>query len=235
MRTVPLQVALRLSAVCVIAATAGTAFAQGRGPRVSPEDAAKAWTLQAQTVAKSLELDDAKTEALTSAYTAARKAHSKAAHESMPEGPGGGDPRGRFEAMNTLRTEHTAKLATALTETLGEEAGAKAAKSLGTFDRQLDGMTLALAGMELDADKQQAAMALVIDHAADTSDAMAAAIGGGDFRAGRDKRQELRAALDTEMAKILSEKDLSEWKEKTEMRRGRGGAGGGGGGGADES
>lgn len=70
--------------------------------------------------------------------------------EAMGRGrDGGGDPMARFQAMRELTEKHVANLKTSLTDAIGEEAGGKAAELLAAFDRQTDGMTVALAGMKL--------------------------------------------------------------------------------------
>lgn len=211
--------------LCVFATTA---FAQGRGrggPRISPEDAAKAWNVQATSVAKSLALEEADTNKLVEVYEAARKSQGEAMREAMGGGPGG-DPMERFQTMRELNAKHAEGLKTSLTEAIGDESASKAVETLASFDRQSDGMTVALAAMGLEDAKLSDAMAHIATYASGLSKATEEAVASMSMETMRTARQELKTALDDGLAKILSEEQLAAWKEKTTFR-GRGGRGGG--------
>ncbi len=212
-----------------LCALATTAFAQGRGrggPRISPEDAAKAWTVQATSVAKSLALEEADTTKLVEVYETARKAQGAAMREAMGGGGPGGDPMARFQQMRELNEKHAEGLKSSLTEAIGEESAAKAVETLAAFDRQSDGMTVALAAMGLEDAKLSDAMAHIATYASGLSKATEEAFTSMSMDKMRTAREELKTALDDGLAKILSEDQLATWKEKTTFR-GRGGRGGG--------
>lgn len=211
-----------------LCALATTAFAQGRGrggPRISPEDAAKAWNVQANSVAKALALEEADANKLVEVYEAARKSQGEAMREAMSGGPGG-DPMERFQTMRDLNAKHAEGLKSSLTEAIGDESAAKAVETLAAFDRQSDGMTVALAAMGLEDAKLSDAMAHVATYASGLSKATEEAFASMSMDKMRSAREALKTDLDDGLAKILSGEQLATWKEATTFR-GRGGRGGG--------
>ena len=217
---------IALIGLCTITTTA---FAQGRGrggPRLSPEDTAKAWSVQATSVAKSLALEAADSEKLVEVYEAARKAQGEAMREALGGGGPGGDPMARFQKMREVNERHIENLKSALTEAIGEEPASKALETLGAFDRQSDGMTVTLAAMGLEDAKLNDAMTHVATYVSGLSKATEEAFASMSMETMRTARQELKSALDDGLANILSEEQLATWKEKTAFR-GRGGRGGG--------
>ena len=138
------------------------------------------------------------------------------------------------EEMQKLNTAEREKLTKALTEALPKDQVEKVAGPLGTFYRGWDRLVDALAGMKLDADKQDKGLALLATYAVESDKAMQAAMAGGDREAMMNAARERKAKLDTELAKqlSLSEEQTSKWKEATTFGGGGGGGGRRGGGNA---
>lgn len=213
-------------AVVALCAVAGTAMAQGRGgPRMSPDDAQKVWELEAKTVVNSLDLAEDAQAKVVEAFKTARKEQNAAMREAFSGG--GGDPMARFQTMRDVGEKHVANLRTALTETIGEDDGAKAAEKLAAFDRQSDAMALVLTTLGLEETKLADGMGLVGTYAAGLGKAREEAFASMSMDSMRTARRDLKTALDDGMAKVLSEDQLATWKEKTQFRGRRGGRGGG--------
>lgn len=163
--------------------------------------------------------------------------------EGKPEGekqrPAAGGGRGGFgaealKAMEELNTSERAKLEKALAATLSAEQTTKALASLGTFNRQWDGMASTIAGFKLEAAKQQTALEAIEDFVVAQSKARAGA-GDGDREATRTAMQESRQTLAESLKKVLSEDQAKTFEESMRgggMRGPGGPEGRGGGGGA---
>lgn len=232
MRSTSYRLAVYTAVLASVLASA-TAFAQpgpggGRLPQLSDEDRAKAWELQAKSVAKSLALNDEQTAKLVETYQATRKTFDASLRERMSQGGGGGGPNWQ-EAVEFAQGERT-KLETALKGFLNEEQAGKAMASLGglTGGGRWDRMVLAIDQLGLDDAKKSEALAAVSNYIAESNKMMQDAAGGGNLDDMRTKGQELRGKLDAELEKIITAEQLAKWKELTPMRRG-GGAGLGGG------
>lgn len=214
-----------------------------------PEKAKAAWSLQATGVAKRVGADDAQIKAVVLAYTEARESQGVASDKMRKEmaekaaknresgddagGPGGPGGRGGFnaesmKAMEDMNAKERDKLKKALAATLSQDQTTKALASLGTFNRQWDGMADILAGFGLDAKKQQDALNATEDFVVAQAKARAgAAGGGGDPEAMRTAMQETRQKLMDSMKKILSEDQMGKFEGSMRGGRGPGGPGGG--------
>ncbi len=199
------------------------ADAQGQrgGPRLAPEKQEAAWTLHSTCVAKELELSGDNTKKLVTAYIAARKSHGKAMEALRGEGGGGGG-QGRWQRFRELSESEGKKLETAFSEFLSKEQTKEATTTLGSFDWSGDRYIDTLASYKLGDEKLFSALKHVSGYIVDYSKARADAMAGGDWQSIRTARQELKGKLDTSLASILSEEQLSQWKEATQFR-GRGG------------
>lgn len=211
------------------------AAAQPGGPGragMDPAKAAAAWKAEAETVAKSLNVDEGQAVKLVEAYKAARESHSAAVRARMDAG---GDRRD-YGAMMEINKAEKAKLEAALLAFLTPEQTATALSTLGTFNRRWDSMALAIEGMTLEAGPKAEAMDLIMAYVAEWGKVTASATpGAGDNTGMREKAVALREKLDADLAKVLSAEQMAAWKEATAMREGsrggRGGLGGGPGGG----
>lgn len=204
-------------AVALLSVCAGvSAQPAGRGDGPSPELMAKAQTLEAETVAASLSLPAEKSAKLVAAYKAARESHGAALRAKQTPGE-----RPDYQVMREVTQAEAAKFDAAVKEFLGADEAAKAAATLGTFNRRWDRMVLTLDGMNLDEKPKAEAMKLVMNHVEESGKALRAAGGSGDFQAMREQGEKLREKLDAELAKILSAEQLTKWKSETAMRGGR--------------
>ena len=231
----------RILIPAIVVALCFASFAQAqmggqRGPRMSPEEAAAVWTLQATHVAGTLDLSKDQTTTLVDAYKAARESYQTAYRERIQAAmadAGEGDRQARFRGMREAQQEvakaEIAKLEKALSG-LGEEKTKKAVAQLGTFSVEWDRMVHVIAGFNL-GDKQGKALDLIstynADYTAARNEAMSGAMSGGDRQAMRGVRQEHKTKLDDGLKAILSEEQMASWTTATQ-RRGRGGGGGGG-------
>ena len=194
---------------------------RGRGgPRLAPEKVEAAWKLEAGCVAKALGLSEEKTGQLADAYKAARESYQEGIEELSADQ--GGDRGDRFEAYRRLQDEERGKLEGALKGILKEGQVAQAIASLGTFSRSWDRYVDTLAGMELGDEKLTNALVLVNQYVIDSDKATREALANQDWESMREVRRSQKEKLDTALAAVLSEEQLTKWSEAT-ASRGRGG------------
>lgn len=221
--------AFAIATLIASAAVAQGGGGGGRGPRMSPEEQAKVWTIQAEGVAQELGLADDLKVKVVEAYKASRTKQGEALRAAMQDEANRG-PGGLAKAQELNNTEREALKAT-LAGILTAEQADKAIATLGTFSRQWDSVVNALVGLGVDAEKQAKALPLLAAYATDVDAMMKKAMEAGDFAAVREGRQERKTKLDTDLGAILSAEELAKWKEATAMRGGGFGGGGGQGGG----
>jgi len=181
-------------------------------PQLDPEKAQAAWTLAARGVANELGLSKKVTSQLVDAYKAARESYQKAL-QGLSGGGGG------FQAFRDLAGKERGKLETALKGFLSDEQAAKAMTSLGTFNREWDRLLDVLAGFNLDDKKLFKALALVCTYVVDYSKAANTAMANQDWQSIRTARETHKGKLDSGMAEILSQEQLTTWNEATAPRR----------------
>jgi hypothetical protein len=189
------------------------------GNMLAPEKQEAAWTLQAQTVAKILTLDTAKTGAVTDVYKTARKDH-QAALRKMAES-GGQDRSARFEAFRKLGKEARGKLEASLKGVLDEKQAAQAFASMGTFDRRWDQYVDVVAGLKLGDEKQDKALRILNQQVIDSAKVMKEDLENRDWESMRAKRGEMKKKLDAALAKVLSEEEQAKWSAATASQRRR--------------
>jgi hypothetical protein len=192
------------------------------GTPPSPEKMAKAWALEAKTVAQDLGLPAELTAKLVDAYKAARESQMAAVAAKLGQGRGQRD----FAAIREVAQAEKAKFETALKGFLNPEQTTKALAVLGTFNRRWDLMAAALDGMNLDEKKMAEAMKLVAGYVAESDKAMQAAMASGNRESMRETGTKLKEKLDGDMAKILSAEQMTKWNEATARRGGPGRPGG---------
>jgi hypothetical protein len=218
-------VVLALVPMAVQAQRGGEGRGEGRGARLSSEDAKKAWALEAQHVAGKLELSKEAAIKLTEAFAAARTSYSKAMEAKREElRADTGDRSSRYAAYRKVQEEVTKaereKLEKALAAFLNKEQVQKVLERLGSFSGQWDRMVHTLAGFEL-GEKQPDALELVNQHVVDQAKLFESVTGpGADFMALRDKFVALKEKLDKSLAPLLSEEQMTKWTEATTRQRG---------------
>ncbi len=224
--------------------------APGRMPQLSAEKLHAAWELQATGVAKRLGVEDAKVKDVAKAYAEARTNQEAAMEKARKDmeskrdaggaqpGPGGGRGAEALKAFDDVNNAERAKLQKALAAFMIEEKAAKAATSLGTFNRQWDNFADTIAGFKLEPAKQQDALNAIEDYVVAQSK-LRGQVQGGDREAMRNSIQEARKNLSDSLKKVLTEDQLKQFEASmgAGMRGGSGGrgpGGGGGGGGGDD-
>jgi len=182
----------------------------------------RATRLQAETVARELDLSEELRGKLVAAYQEARRAHQASTREQLREAVTGGDRRGAAREMLQLNPEHRQKLEAALKGFLTEEQATRALASLGSFDRQWDRMVIALADLGLAEEKLEVGLSHLNAYAAAADQGRRSAAGAGDLRGFRSAAQEARSKLEGELAQLLTEEQLKKWKDETAAPMGRG-------------
>lgn len=217
-----------VAALCFATSVQAQQMRGQRGPRMTPEEAQAAWTLEASHVAGKLGLSKEETTKLVDAYKKVRESYSTAVREAMEEvmanAAGTGDRQAIREAMGEVQGKiakaETEKFAKALGAFLDKEKTEKAVTQLGAFSGSLDRMVNVIAGLKLDKAKQAEALDLVNAYVVESTAARRKVMASGDFESMRTVFQELRTKLNEAMAKVLSEEQLAKWTEAT-ARRGR--------------
>lgn len=205
------------SCVLLLAALAWAPPAPAQPPRDADRDMTPIWTLQAQSMAKELGLNDELTQKVVDAYLASRKDLASAIEQATGEG------RARFAAMMKAAEVERTDLEEALRGTLTAEQLEKAVNALGAFGRQTDRMIAAIQDMKLDDDQQQKALVMINEYSADISAMRENASTRDDWQGLRAAMQEAKSKLDTNIATVLSESQLATWNQETAWRgRGRG-------------
>lgn len=223
-------VCLALGVALVLgAANTQAQMGRGMGSRLTPDEAAAAWALQAGQVAHKLDISKDNADKLAAAYAKARTDFAAAVQGKRQEaGRSAESGRDRMMAYRKLRTElsaaHREKLEQAVSAFLTEEQAREAVALLGSFNTRWDHMVHTLAGLEL-GDKQDQALGLVNDYVLKQAKALQALQGSGDYSQMRDQFTTMKADLDKALAAVLSAEQLAKWQEATAMRR-PGGPGG---------
>lgn len=207
-----------LAAALLVSLTATAQPGPGGGPgmraRLAPEQAEAAWKLEAQHVASKLGLSEDNTTKLVDAYIKARKDYQTALEErrsSMERGP---DAREAMrKAMLEVADSARENLKKAVAAFLDEKQTEAAVQRLGTFDFRWDQMVHTIAGFNL-GEKQADALELINTYVIESRNLMRSRTEAGsppeDFR---EKAMTLRAKLDEDLSKILSEEQMTQWKQ----------------------
>lgn len=219
-----LGVALIIGAVlCAPALNAAAQQGGGGGPRMTDEERAAAWTIEATGVSKELGLNEADTSKVVAAYKKSRESHGNAVQELRDSGAVGPE---MFQQMQAIADTERGKLAAELEAAIGKEKADTAITTLGTYNRNWDRFVNVLASFGLDTGKQQQALGHIAKYVVDSDKAQQEAMASFDIDGMRAAMQEIKASLDSSMEGLLSAEQLATWKERT---AGRGGPGGGGG------
>lgn len=202
-----------------------------------PEKAKAAWEAEAKFVSQNLKLNDDQTKAVVKAYADARESESKAMRDMMDkmrqnaQGNEGGRPRMDPDEMQKMREESQkaredakAKLESAFKSAkLSPEQSSKAMDVLGSFNAQWDRAVDAITGLNLPAEKQNAAILATQDYVLAMQKARTDA--NGDRDAMQTAMQEARTKMNDSLKKVLSDEQF----EQVQAAFGRGGGMGGGG------
>jgi hypothetical protein len=211
---------------------------RGQRNALSPEKAKAAWEVQATGVSKRLSLSEDQTKAVVKAYVEARESHGKASQKARDEAlqkmrdNEGEDRQAQLaemtKVMEDVNKAEREKLQKALSSSITADQATKATASLGTFNRQWDGMADAIAGFKLEAAKQQTALESVEDYVVSMAK-IRPMDPNADREANRTAMQDARTKLTDAVKKVLSEEQMKKFEETIRMP-GRGGGPGGGGG-----
>ncbi len=195
---------------------------------LSPEQAEEAWNLEANHVARKLELSPDLSTKLAAAYVQARRDHGMAMRDALG-GPRGGGPRGgdrqdgapdaeRVREIERMRREKIdearASLQKSISAFLNESQTTEAVRRLGGFSRQWDQMALTLKKFNL-GDQQSAAMELAHEYTIEAEQMLQ----DGPTGSLRDQLKARRDVLDTAVGKYLTAAQLEQWKTETTMQR----------------
>jgi hypothetical protein len=169
-----------------------------------------AWNLQVQSVAVELGLSKEKIDKLEAAYIAARKSQAQAI-KALPEETDRQKSRAATEAVNT--TER-GKLGAALKSIVSDDQVVKILPLLGSFNKNWDKFILTLQGFGLSEEKMNAGVKLVNSYITSYEKARNVAMASGN-RFSKKESQKLKNNLDSDLAKILTDTQLTQWKEIT--------------------
>lgn len=188
-----------------------------RPPQMSPEELNKVWRAEAIGVAVAFEVGRENGEKLVKAYVSARKDYAEKV---------GALPRTResFQKRRELAEKAGADLEKALVEAVGADKAKKIIGLLNPFSMSsfmLDRMVNDLLALELPREKLLRAYLAVLEYNRDLGKAFSAAREAGSFEGVREKVEGLTKGLNEELSKVLSEDQMTAWKEK--YQRGFGG------------
>ena len=197
-------------------------FAQGAGRggfQMDPKDREAVWSLEAKTVATELGLDAEKSEKLHAAYKVSRERLQKAI-EAIPTGESDVF-RARFESRRKARLAENETFAKDLAAFLDEAQSKKAVEQLTVFIGRGDMTVKSLSDIVTNPETLLKAMKVLNAHLIKLDKEIAGSMAGGEGVAEerREQRRKMVEELNTEMAKVLSEEEMTKWKESTADRR----------------
>jgi hypothetical protein len=182
----------------------------GRPQPLTAEQQKRVWTVEARAAAAALKIGREDGGKVVEAYVTARKNYADKTAEL---------PRTREGWQQ--RQELAEKARSGLKEGLVKAVGAdKAEKIMGTLSPfgmtafLLDRMVNDLLALELPREKVRKALLAVIEYNRDAGKAFTEAREAGNFEGLREKMGTLIEGLNKELAEILTEKQMAEWKEK---------------------
>jgi hypothetical protein len=169
-----------------------------------------AWNLQVQSVGAELGLSKEKIDKLEAAYTAARKSQAEAI-KALPEEADRQKSRAAVEAVNTAER---GRLGVALKGIVSDEQAVKILPLLGSFNKNWDKFILTLEGFGLSEEKMNTGVKLVNSYITSYEKARSEAMASGNWFSKKES-QKLKNNLDSELVKILTDTQLTQWKEIT--------------------
>jgi hypothetical protein len=176
---------------------------------MSPEELQKVWEAEAKCVAGALKLSDDDASKVLKSYVSARKNYSEKV-ASLPR------TRESFEQRRELGEKAAADLKKALVGAVGGDKAEKIIGILGPFSMtsfRLDRMVGGLLAFKLPKEKLMKAMSAVLEYNRDSGKVFNEAREAGSFEGMREKVQALSEALNKELAKILTEEQMTTWNE----------------------
>ncbi|MDP2897683.1 MAG: hypothetical protein Q8Q12_14185 [bacterium] len=192
---------------------------------IDPEKAKEIWTVEAKCAAGAAEIKGEDVEKVVKAYIAAQQAYAEKVKD-LPR------TRESFEQRQEIATKANADLKEALTKAFPDKAEKVIGLlgPLGAMGSRLDRMVGDLIAFKLPPEKLAKAVGAVMENSREQSKLFAQARESGSFESVRDKVQPLTDALNKTLSEILSEEQMTQWKERYARPFG-GGAGRGPGGG----
>lgn len=177
------------------------------------------WKLQAESVARHLGLNSESAEKLMEVYVAVRTGRQNLLKE-IPKAEEGGNTA-RKQLVDEIDVKQRDKLKAALMGVSGKEQAEKAFSMLGSFNSRWDNYVRILQQFQLDEKQQSDAIDLTATYIEDYSKARSEASNSGE-RFSSITARELKATLDSGIAKLLSKDQLTQWSEATAFRSGGG-------------
>jgi hypothetical protein len=217
-----------LSAVSLLLVLPG-AYAQqrpARPPALEPEQLKEIRAVEAKCAAGAAEIKGEDVDKVVKAYSAAQQAFAEKTAD-LPR------TRESFEQRRDLGEKATAELKETLTKAVGAEKAGKVMELLpafGMMGSRLDRMVGDLIAFKLPKEKLDKAVTAVLEYNKEQSKLFAQARESGSFESVRDKMQPLSDALNKKLSEVLSEEQMTQWKEKYARPFGGRGTGGPGGG-----
>ena len=216
---------IRLTAiVCLAAVGLFLAFpvlcAEERRARpapLSPEELNRVWRVEAIGAAMALKIGREDGAKVVEAYVSARKNYAEKT-ASLPR------TRESFQQRRELGEKAAAALRKALGEAVGAEKAEKIIALLNPFGMRssmLDRMVNDLLALKLPREKVRTAFVAVLEYNRELGKVFSAAREPGASREGlREKMEGLTKGLNEELSKVLSEEQMTAWKEKYQRRLG---------------
>ena len=186
---------------------------------IDPEKAKEIWTVEAKCAAGAAEIKGEDVEKVVKAYLAAQQAYAEKVKD-LPR------TRESFEQRQEIATKANADLKEALTKAFPDK-GEKVIGllgPLGAMGSRLDRMVGDLIAFKLPPEKLAKAVSAVMENSREQSKLFAQARESGESV--RDKVQPLTDALNKTLSEILSEEQMTQWKERYSRPFGGGGRGG---------
>lgn len=185
--------------------------AQGRTrpAPMDPERLKEIWTVEAKCAAGAAGIKGEAVEKAVKAYVAAQQAYAAKVQE-LPR------TREAFQQRGELATKANADLKEAATKAfpdLGEKL-AGLLPPIGGMGSRLDRMVGDLIAFKLPEEKLAKAVSAVMENNRAQLKLFAEARESGSFEGVRDKMQPLADALNKKLAEILSEEQMTQWKER---------------------
>jgi hypothetical protein len=177
---------------------------------IDPERAKEIWTVEAKCAAGAAEIKGEDVEKVVKAYVGAQQAYA-AKVQDLPR------TRESFEQRQEIATKAGADLKEAITKAVGAEKAEKVIGMLGPFGMtasRLDRMIGDLIAFKLPEEKLGKAVKAVMENNQAQAKLFAEARESGSFESVRDKMQPLADALNKKLAEILSEEQMTQWKER---------------------
>ncbi len=183
---------------------------RARPAPIDPEKAKEIWAVEAKCAAGAAEIKAEDADKVANAYVAAQQAYAEKVRD-LPR------TRESFQQRRELADKASADLKEALTKAVGAEKTEKVMGLLGPFGMmgsRVDRMVGDLIAFKLPKEKFGKAVMAVLENSRDQAKLFTQARESGSFEGVREKAQELSEALNKKLSEILTEEQMTQWKER---------------------